>query len=93
MKIAEIIPVDPAIVLNAAQHRQRFRLKLPDSIVYTSVVQHFVLAGSAESCFTNRNSRDFDDPDIEESLAGHGCWMLFSFVSGANYVRHRVAKD
>jgi len=90
LKIADIIPLEAGIVFNATQYRVTYKFEPQDSIVYSSVLYHLALAGKVESCFINRNRRDFDDPDIEESLANQGCKMLFSFVNGYNYIQHRI---
>ena len=89
LKIADIIPLEAGTVLNATQYRVAFKLEPQDSIVYSSVLLHLASAGNVESCFINRNRRDFDDPDIEESLAKLGCKMLFSFINDYNYIQHR----
>jgi hypothetical protein len=39
------------------------------------------------SCFLNRNSKDFDDPDIIEMLESKNCKLLFNFDKGRDYVR------
>jgi len=89
-RIAELIPLQADIVVNATKHQATYKLGPQDSIVYSSVLHHLASARGHESCFINRNRRDFDDPDIEESLANQGCKMLFSFINGCDYVAHRV---
>lgn len=66
-------------------YRVTYKFKPQDSIVYSSVLHHLASAGGVESCFINRNRRDFDDPDIEESLANQGCKMLFSLTATATF--------
>jgi hypothetical protein len=90
LKIAVIIPLEATVVLNATEYRLKYKFKPKDSIVYSSVLHHLSSTGGIESCFINRNSRDFDDPDIEESLANQGCKMLFSFINDYNYIQHRI---
>lgn len=90
LKIAEIIPLAADIVLSATQYRAKYKFEPQDAIVYSSVLDHLATAREPESCFINRNTRDFDDPDIEESLANQGCKMLFSFLNGYNYIQHRI---
>jgi predicted nucleic acid-binding protein len=87
-RIAEIVPFEAGIVLSVGACRDKFKLTSQDSIVYLSVLQHLAAAGGADACFINRNRKDFDDPYIEESLASHGCKMLFSFVKGCQYLEH-----
>ena len=47
---------------------------------------HLELEATVQSCFVNRNSKDFDDPDIIEKLESKNCKMLFSFERGSEYV-------
>lgn len=89
--VADIIPLEAKVLLSAAQHRVNFALKPQDSIVYSSVLHHLASARGVESCFINRNRRDFDDPDIEETLTSQGCKMLFSFDNGYKYIQHRMS--
>jgi len=89
-RIADLIPLEADVVLNVRSCRATYKLTPQDSIVYLSVLHHLASASGVESCFINRNRRDFDDPDIEESLASRGCKMLFSFTDGCNYVAHQV---
>jgi predicted nucleic acid-binding protein len=91
LKIADIIPLEAEIVRTAAQHRVIYKLEPQDSIVYASVLRHLASAMDVERCFINRNRRDFDDPDIEESLANNNCKMLFSFDKGYAYIQHRIS--
>ena len=88
-KIADVVPLGADIVLHATRHREKYRLEPQDSMVYSSVLHHLTSVRRGESCFINRD-KHFDDPDIEESLAYHGCKMFFSFVDGCNYVAHLV---
>jgi predicted nucleic acid-binding protein len=90
LKIADIIPLESQIFLNATQHRVMYKLEPQDSIVYSSVLHHLVSEGEAESCFINKDRKDFYDPDIDESLTDKGCKMLFSFIDGSNYVQHCI---
>ena len=89
-KIADLIPLEAAVILDAASRCATYGLGPQDSIVFSSVSRHLTLADRAESCFVTRDRGDFDDPDIEEGLAGQGCKLLFSFIDGCNYIEHRA---
>lgn len=90
LRIADIVALGASIVSDATQYRIKYELEPQDSFVYASVMHHLSGAGNIESCFLNRNRRDFDDPDIEENLSNRGCKMLFSFADGYNYILHRT---
>jgi hypothetical protein len=83
---AEIIPLDVQTLVSATRHQVDKGLSLQDSIVYASVLSHLSTSKATAKCFLNRNSKDFDDPDIEETLSSHGCKMLFSFEQGYRYI-------
>lgn len=93
LSVASIIALEASIVLGAADYRDRYKFQPQDAIVYSSVLSHLSLTGNSESCFINRNSRDFDDPDIVQSLESRNCRMLFSFEDGYNYIRYRLRME
>ena len=86
LAVTEIIPLDAQILSSASKYQLAHDLSPQDSIVYASVVQHLSNSDSSVKCFLNRNSKDFDDPDIEDALNKYGCKMLFSFNSGYGYI-------
>jgi hypothetical protein len=86
LEIAEVIPLNKDVVMNAVIYRETFGFGYQDSLVFSSVINHLDLGADANSCFLNRNSKDFDDPDIVETLESKNCRMLFSFEKGFDYV-------
>ncbi len=91
LAVAEVIALEASVALDATRYRERYKLQPQDAIVYSSVISHLSRTSEADNCFINRNSRDFDDPDIVESLESSNCRMLFSFEDGYNYIRHRLS--
>jgi hypothetical protein len=61
-----------------------------DAIVLASVLAHMDLRRPPESCFLNRNTKDFDDPDIRERLEARGCRFFGKFEDGLRYVVARI---
>ena len=55
-----------------------------------SVLAHLELHSPSESCFLNRNSKDFDDPDVRERLEALGCKFLARFEDGLRYILSRI---
>jgi len=55
----EVVPIDPTVAGRAVALRQRYRLKLPDAIIWAS-------AQAADLLFVTRDRRDFPagDPGI-----------------------------
>lgn len=90
MKIAEIIPLDSTVLAAAPNHEAESGLSPQDAVVYASVLHHLSHNPTTGSCFLNKNSKDFGDPDIVDALAQFNCKILLSFDQGRNYVQSRV---
>ena len=88
--VSEIIPLEAQILAAASKYQLDHDLSPQDSIVYASVLHHLSASNSIAKCFLNRNSKDFDDPDIEDALTKYGCKMLFSFDNGYGYISSQV---
>jgi PIN domain len=88
LAVAEIIPLSATIV-SAALAYTTFE-KPQDALVYASVIEHLSAAAEGKKCFFNKNSKDFDDPDIEDALKSHDCKMLFGFDNGLEYLTSQV---
>lgn len=94
LKISETIPVVPDILSLAATFQEEpLELSLQDSIVYASIVHHLDNHNASQKCFLNRNSRDFNKPDIHATLKNHNCKLLFSFEKGYNYIKSQVGRN
>ena len=90
LSLAEVVPLDRSILANAIEFESNLGLSPQDSIVFASVMNHLKIASEGKKCFLNRNSRDFDTPDIVEALDNYGCKMLFSFNNGYNYIQSQL---
>lgn len=90
LSFAEIVALDAAI-LNQARIHQATGMSPQDAIVYASVLHHLSASDATAKCFLNRNSKDFDDPDIEAALASNGCRMLFSFDAGLQFISSQTS--
>lgn len=91
LAVTEIIPLDAQILSSASKYQVGHDLSPQDSIVYASVLQHLSASSTAAKCFLNRNSKDFDDPDIVDTLDKYGCKMLFSFTNGYGYISSQIS--
>ena len=87
LRTAEVIPLDAGIVTASAVLQTAFAMSGQDAIVLASVLQHLERTKPAESCFLNRNSRDFDDPDVRERLDRFGCRFFGRFDDGYQFIR------
>ena len=63
LKAAEIIPLDSDVFHQAGGIQVAFDMSVQDSIVLASIVSALAATKPAESCFLNRNTKDFDDPN------------------------------
>jgi hypothetical protein len=82
IQIAEVIQLDAAVLHSGAGQ---------DAIVLASVLGHLQVNAPVESCFLNRNSKDFDDPDILERLEALDCKFFPKFTPALSYISARLA--
>ena len=90
LEVAEIIPLDAAVLRSAADMEISYGLSGQDAIVLASVLSHLENNAPAESCFLNRNSKDFDDPDIRERLEALHCRFFPRFAPALSYISARI---
>lgn len=90
LQSADVIPLDGRTLRLAAANEIEYGLSGQDSIVLASVLAHLESAAPAESCFLNRNTKDFDDPDIREKLEALGCKFFPKFAPALAYIRSRI---
>lgn len=86
LTVAEAIPLDKAILNEAALLGQTFSLSGQDAIVLASVFSHLESSHSPESVFVNRNSRDFADPQIVERLRQGNCKYFPGFGTAYDFL-------
>ena len=65
-------------------------MSVQDSIVLASIVSHLAATKPVESCFLNRNTKDFDDPNVQEMLDEFGCKFFGRFDDGLHYIEARL---
>lgn len=90
LNVAEVIPLESTILSLAAKYQVDHGLRLNDSIIFASVVNHLKTSTSSSKCFLNKDRRDFGDPDIVDALRECGCKMLFRFDDGFNYINSQI---
>ena len=88
--VSDVIPLDKQSLNQASKYQVDHDLSPQDSIIYASVLHHLMMSNSVKKCFLNRNSKDFDDPDIEDSLNQYDCKMLFNFDNGYSYIVNQI---
>jgi hypothetical protein len=93
LKAAEIISLDAGVFYSAGAIQIAFDMSAQDSIVLASIVSHLVATKPAESCFLNRNTKDFDDPNVRDMLDQVGCKFFGRFDDGLHYIEARLRKE
>lgn len=92
LRVAEVIPLDSDVFYQAGGIQVVFDMSAQDSIVLASVVRHLAGTKPAESCFFNRNTKDFDDPNVRDMLDEFGCRFFGRFDDGLHYIEAHVLK-
>lgn len=90
LNITEVIPLESTILSLAAKYQFDHDLRLQDSIVLASVLNHLRTSTSSSKCFLNKDRKDFGDPDIVDALDECGCKILFRFDDGFNYITSQL---
>jgi predicted nucleic acid-binding protein len=90
LKNTEVIPLTADILTEAATYEDPFDLKPQDALVYASVIFHLRQHQPTVACFLNRNSRDFDSPDIVNELSKFNCRMIPRFDHGYDFIQSQL---
>ena len=88
--ITEVIPLTLDVLKEAATYEAPYDLTPQDALVYTSVITHLRQNKLSASCFLNRNSKDFDNPDIVYELNKNNCTMIPRFDHGYGFIQARL---
>ena len=92
IEVADIIPLEAPILAASIQYQQTHDFSPQDAIVYAALVSDLrQRLPDDQSCFLNRNSKDFDDQIVVEELQHHRCKLLPRFDSGLSFVLSNLA--
>lgn len=86
LQVAEVIPLEASILIAATQCQVAHGFSPQDALVYAAVLSHLEEHHALPSCFLNRNSRDFDDPDVVVELDRYNCKLLPRFDAGYQFI-------
>jgi hypothetical protein len=87
LKVGEIVALTSDILIEAAFCETTYDLTPQDALVYASVIAHLRCYQPQQACFLNRNSKDFDSPDIVDELNQFNCRMIPRFDSGYSFLQ------
>lgn len=89
-KSAEAVPLTQNILTEAASCEAMYDLKPQDAIIFASVINYLRFDQPQYSCFLNRNSKDFDNPDIVDALSQFNCRMIPRFDREYSFVQSQL---
>jgi len=87
LRVGEIIALNSSILNQAAACETTYDLKPQDALVFASVMTHLQHHLPRQACFLNRNSKDFDSPDIIDELRKRNCRMIPRFDHGYSFIQ------
>lgn len=87
---AEAIALSVDILTEAARCEAPYNLKPQDALIYASVIAHLSQDNPSVACFVNRNSKDFNNPDIVDELNNYNCRMISRFDDGYGFMRSQL---
>ena len=90
LNCVDFITLDINVLQAAASFETLYDLKSQDAIVFASVVSHLQQNKPEQACFLNKNTKDFDSPDIVQELSKYNCRMIPRFNHGYDFVRSQL---
>ena len=91
LDVGEIVALTAEILSEAASYETTYDLTPQDALVYASVIAHLRRDQPQQACFLNRNSKDFDSPDIVDELNQFNCRMIPRFDDGYGFLQSRLS--
>lgn len=91
IKTGEIVALTAEILSQAASGQTTYDLTPQDALVYASVLEHLRRYQPQQACFLNRNSKDFDSPDIVNELNQFNCRMIPRFDHGYSFLQSQLS--
>ena len=87
LEIGTIIALTAEVLMEATSCEVTYDLEPQDAIIFASVISHLKQSKPQQACFLNRNSKDFDSPDIIEELNQFNCRMISRFDRGWHFIQ------
>jgi predicted nucleic acid-binding protein len=90
LKVGEIVALNVNILSEAVAYETTYDLTPQDALIYASVLTHLRHDLPEQACFLNRNSKDFDSPDIIDELRQVNCRMIPRFDRGYSFIHSQL---
>lgn len=91
LNVASLIDLNTGILQQALAFQADLSMSPQDAVVFASVLSVLGQRGGP-ACFITKNTKDFSDPRIEDSLDPYDCKLLFDFENGLNFVQSKLAR-
>ncbi len=89
LDVARFVEIDDAVLREASAMGAQLGLELPDAVMLASVLAD-AIAHPSPSIFLNRNTKDFDDPDVKARLKNVPCDLVWKFDHGIARVKNAL---
>lgn len=93
LRTSEVIALTADVITEAIGCEKSYDLSPQDALVYASVIAHLQQYQPQTACFLNRNSKDFDNPDIVDELNKLNCKMIPRFDHGYTFIKSRLSES
>jgi predicted nucleic acid-binding protein len=91
VSVAEVIPLTGNVIAAAMEYQIHGDFSAQDGFVFASIVLHLQAVKPSQSCFLNKNRKDFSESDKVAELKAHGCRLIYSFQDGLRFIESQVA--
>ena len=88
--LGEFISLDASSLALAQEYQGAIEMDPPDSLVLGSVVSHLSETNPDVCCFLNKNSKDFDTPNVRNELRPYNCRLIGNFEQGLSYISSAI---
>ncbi len=90
LNCAEFIALDTNVLQLGAFFENLYNLQSQDAIVFASITSHLRQNKPSLAGFLNKNSKDFDNPDVVQKLNKFNCRMISRFDRGLDFMRSQL---
>ena len=90
MNCAEFIALDLKVLQAAVSFEELYNLNSQDAIILASVISHLQTTKPNKACFPNKNTKDFDSPDVVQALLELNCRMIPRFDHALRFLQSQL---
>jgi predicted nucleic acid-binding protein len=90
VSVAEVIPLTGEVIAAAMQYQIDGEFSPQDGLVFASILSHLQAVKPSQSCFLNKNRKDFSKPDKVAELKARGCRLIYAFQDGLQFIESQL---